>query len=91
LNAMDRQTVTNLAAVLRVADGLDRSHRSAVQDVEVRCDERTVQLILEPRFDDIEVELWAAGRKKKLLEMVLGRAVLFTIGRQEPGAGSVSW
>ena len=90
LNAMDRQTVTNLAAILRVADGLDRSHRSVVQDVEVRCDDRTVQLILEPRFDDIEVELWAADRKKKLLEMVLGRAVVLVVGPERPGVGSVS-
>jgi exopolyphosphatase/guanosine-5'-triphosphate,3'-diphosphate pyrophosphatase len=87
LNALDRQMVTRLAAILRVADGLDRSHRAAVQDVTVQLTARRARLCVTPRFDDVEAELWAAGRKKKLLETVLGRTVILSIqtDRAEPG------
>ncbi len=87
LSAMDRQTVMRLAGVLRVADGLDRSHRAAVQDVSVRLGSRRVRLVLTPRVDDVESELWAAGRKKRLLETVLGRTVGLTVGADSPERG----
>jgi len=78
LAAHDRQTVTKLAAILRVADGLDRGHRSAVRDARVEFEPQRVQLVLTPAFGDVDAELWAADRKKKLLETVLGRAVHLT-------------
>jgi len=87
LNAMDRQTVMRLAGVLRVADGLDRSHRAAVQDVSVRLGSRRVRLVVTPRLDDVEPELWAAGRKKRLLETVLGRTVGLAVGPDRPERG----
>ncbi len=87
LNTMDRETVTRLAALLRVADGLDRGHRAAIQDVAVRLDDRRALLMLQPRVDDVNVELQAAGRKKKLLESVLRRAVVFSIGPDRPERG----
>lgn len=90
LNAIDRQTVTKLAAILRVADGLDRSHRSVIEDVTVRLSRRQVRLMLKTRFDDVEQELWAAGRKRGLLETVLGRTVVFGVGQDQARPGSAS-
>jgi exopolyphosphatase/guanosine-5'-triphosphate,3'-diphosphate pyrophosphatase len=78
LGAHDRQTVTKLAAILRVADGLDRGHQVAVRDVRVEIEPQQVRLLLTAAFGDMDAELWAADRKKKLLETVLGRAVHLT-------------
>ena len=38
LDAGDREIVTMLGSMLRLADGLDRSHTDAVQDLDVRLD-----------------------------------------------------
>ena len=78
LDTQGRQAVTRLAAILRVADGLDRGHRAAVRDVRVEIETQQVRLLLTPAFGDVDAELWAADRKKKLLETVLGRAVHLT-------------
>jgi exopolyphosphatase/guanosine-5'-triphosphate,3'-diphosphate pyrophosphatase len=75
LDSMGRQTVLRLAAVLRIADGLDRTHRSAVEDVLVQTGPGRVRLLVRSRLDDVQTELWAADRKKKLLEIAMGRPV----------------
>jgi len=75
LDPMARQTVMRLAGVLRVADGLDRTHRSAVEDVIARVGSKGTNLIIRSRFEDIQPELREAKRKKKLLEIVLAQPV----------------
>lgn len=86
LDPLDRQAVTHGAALLRLADGLDRGHRSAVQDVDVRVRPSKVMVWADSVLDDIEIELWAANRKKKLLEQVCGRPVSIR-QRSRPRAG----
>ena len=71
-----RVIVEKLAAVLRVADGLDHSHRRLVSDVACRLRPRRLE------FDaladaDCEVELEAARRKSDLFERVFGREPAF--------------
>jgi len=65
-----------LAGILRLADGLDRTHRAAVEDVEVLLSRRRIELVIQPRFGDIREELMAAVRKKKLLEIVLAQPLV---------------
>lgn len=91
LNTIDRQAVSNLAGIVRMADGLDRSHRSAVEDVAVELGRRRVRLVLKTRFDDIEPELTAVDRKKKLLESVLRRSTVVTVGPDRPDPRNTSW
>jgi|SRR5215471_5358175 len=72
LNPYLRAVVEKLAAILRVADGLDHSHRQLVSDVACRLRPKRVE------FDalataDCEVELEAARRKSDLFERVFGR------------------
>ena len=70
----DQRIVLVAAAVLRVAIGLDRSHRQLVTGV--RVTERKGQLLVEADVDDPEadlsLELYAADERSGLLADVLG-------------------
>ena len=71
--------VRALAAILRVADGLDRSREGIV--ARDRRDGHAVARAVRPRTapaDDAELEVWGARRKRMLLERVLDREVEFT-------------
>lgn len=72
LNHADRERVRKLAAILRVADGLDRGRRGVVTDVSAQITDNLV--ILRLRADgDAELELWAARRRRDLFEKVFDR------------------
>jgi exopolyphosphatase/guanosine-5'-triphosphate,3'-diphosphate pyrophosphatase len=57
-----------LSAILRIADGLDRSHFSVVKAVKVVLG-KSVQLQAMFRYDP-ELELWTTERRKKLFEKI---------------------
>ncbi|MBP1686681.1 MAG: putative Exopolyphosphatase [Deltaproteobacteria bacterium] len=82
----ERRTVRTLAAILRIADGLDRSHYGVVREVTVvrRGDRLILQLASEG--DDAELEIWEARRRAGLLEEVLGCAIDFEVVPQRPRA-----
>ena len=69
-----REKVRRLAAILRIADGFDRGHASAVDKVKVRWLERAIRLTPTPRRanDAMRLELWGAARKAALLEELTG-------------------
>ena len=71
----DRRTVRALSAILRVADGLDRSRYSVVRDVNVirRADHLVLQLAT--GGDDAALEVWEANRRTALLGDVLGAEI----------------
>lgn len=73
----DQQTVSVLAGILRVADGLDRTHHSVVQDLtcEVTAEHILVHCVstAEP-----EPEQQSAMAKGRLLEKALQRALVIT-------------
>jgi exopolyphosphatase/guanosine-5'-triphosphate,3'-diphosphate pyrophosphatase len=74
LSRDERRIVRVLAAILRVADGLDRSHSQAVVDVRARvADDRVVLEVVSSRISTLD-EIGAEGRKS-LLEAVLGRRI----------------
>ncbi|MGC4113209.1 MAG: Ppx/GppA phosphatase family protein [Myxococcales bacterium] len=74
LSRQDRATVSKLAALLRIADALDRdSQRLALARVELRDDE----LVLTPdRDQDLALERLALRQKADLFEEVYGRKVV---------------
>ena len=82
-----RDRVTRLAALLRVADGLDRGHVAAVEKAMVRVAGGVIRIRPYPRraSDDLRLERWGASRKAGLLETVSGMRVEITGGR-EPAA-----
>lgn len=69
-----RRAVRTLSAMLRVAEGLDRSHAQSVASVSVAPGAHDCLLKLAPA-GDVELELWAAQRNVAPLEAVLGRVV----------------
>jgi exopolyphosphatase/guanosine-5'-triphosphate,3'-diphosphate pyrophosphatase len=73
-----RRTVRSLAACLRLAEGLDRSHSQSLTGVFVhdRGDDCLVQL---RTAGDAELELWAAARHVAPFERMIGKPVRFEI------------
>ena len=73
---------TKLAAILRLADALDRSHTRLVEGIEVRI-QRTQVLIFVDAHDNVELEEYGLRRKRQLFEEVFGRSVhLIQDGRE---------
>jgi exopolyphosphatase/guanosine-5'-triphosphate,3'-diphosphate pyrophosphatase len=78
-----RRTVKTLAAMLRLAEGLDRSHAQMVAAVDV-VPRGNAFLIRLRAAGDAELELWAAHRHAAPLEDVLRRSLRFEVsGRQK--------
>ncbi len=83
LSPAHKRTVRVLAALLRVADGLDRTHFSIVQTLDVRIG-RTMTVILRVS-GDAELETWAATSRTDLLEQLFRRRVAFRVVANEEG------
>jgi len=77
LNRQLRRRIKRLAAILRVADGLDRGHSDAVEDIQVKLSRSEFEIRALPASDsyDLRLELWGATRKSDLLAEVLGLPV----------------
>jgi exopolyphosphatase/guanosine-5'-triphosphate,3'-diphosphate pyrophosphatase len=77
LEPAERATVRRLAALLRVADGLDRGHVAAVEAMRLRVLPTKLLIEVAPRLatTDLKLELWGASRKADLLEKLLKREV----------------
>ncbi len=77
LTRADREAVAVLSAMVRLAEGLDRSHAQVAAGVKVtlRGDRLTVRL---DTRDDAELELWAADRHGAVLAEVLGIEIVIT-------------
>jgi exopolyphosphatase/guanosine-5'-triphosphate,3'-diphosphate pyrophosphatase len=78
LDASMRKVAKTLAAMVRLAEGLDRSHAQALAGIEMypRSDDYLARL---RAAGDAELELWAAHRHVAPLERILGRPVRFEV------------
>ena len=72
LNKKLRKRVKKLSALLRVADGLDRSHYQNVQKLEIDNNKESINLHITTHSDP-ELEIWATLRKGGLLEKLTGK------------------
>ena len=86
LSERDRSTVRGLAAILRVADGLDRAHTQSVRGVRVGVDGRRAVFDV---YADAEpaVDIWGAERKSRLFQNTFGLEPVFRWAGPAP-AGS---
>ena len=75
-----RSLVAPLAALLRIADGLDRSHFSVVRELDVTSKSKEVAVSVRTAGHDAELELWAARRKADLFEAVFDARCTLRIG-----------
>src|SRR4029450_951383 len=77
-----RRSVRALSAMVRLAEGLDRSHSQAIAGVDVfpRADDYSVHL---RASGGAELELWAAVRHATPLEKMLGRPIHFDVSGRD--------
>jgi len=75
-----RQRIEWLAAILRIADALDRSHFSVVGSIKTKISKKSLLFSLTVT-NDVEYEIWDARRKCDLLQALSGREIVFERGR----------
>jgi len=88
---VERRRLRRLAALLRLADGLDRGRSHAVEHVQVTLGPSLVVVRLHSSRD-VELELWGARRKRELFEKVFGVDLELTpapAGRRQEGPVTV--
>jgi len=69
-----RRRIKRLSGLLRVADGFDRGHVSAVTDLKIRWMQRAIRITPVPVNvrTGMRLEMWGANRKSELLAKVAG-------------------
>ncbi len=87
LTVKEQQSVSRLAGILRLADGLDRRRCATVENLVCRVDGNLLQLLLSGS-EDLAVELFGGSSKKDLFEKAFGLRVVFATtappqGREE--------
>lgn len=71
LSKSDQKRVQQMASILRIAGGLDRTHNQTVQSVRVTGSKKQIELIV-AAAEYPEVNLWAARRRTGMFEKVFG-------------------
>jgi exopolyphosphatase/guanosine-5'-triphosphate,3'-diphosphate pyrophosphatase len=71
LSPNDRMRVRTLAAILRVADAMDRQHADCVRSVSVACKGSAVKLRLHGS-GDLLLARWALAKRSELFESIFG-------------------
>src|SRR5262249_30180322 len=72
------RAIEALAATLRLAESLDRSHAQTVSSVDLH-DRGEDELLQIRTAGDAELELWAAGRHAQPFEGLLGKPLRFEV------------
>ena len=70
-----KDAIRKLAGILRVADGLDRSHFQNVKNIDLHITKKKVKLNIEVE-EDPKLEIWGASRKKELFEEMTNRELV---------------
>jgi exopolyphosphatase/guanosine-5'-triphosphate,3'-diphosphate pyrophosphatase len=71
LEPEDQEIVTILGAILRLADGLDRSHTDAVQALDVWLEDERLTVLVDCPFG-CSSEVWAGEKKGRFFGSVFG-------------------
>ncbi|MDW8245554.1 MAG: Ppx/GppA phosphatase family protein [Sandaracinaceae bacterium] len=82
LNEEEKEKVKRLSAILRIADALDRGHRSKVQHLEVTLGSREITILVSSR-EDLSLELWTSERKGEYFEKLFRRKLRFLAERRD--------
>jgi exopolyphosphatase/guanosine-5'-triphosphate,3'-diphosphate pyrophosphatase len=81
LSSWGRRVVDVGASLLRMSDGLDRSHASAVSKLHCKIREKKVKCTLNATTD-AELEIWGARRKMELFDRVFKRKMTFELAKR---------
>jgi exopolyphosphatase/guanosine-5'-triphosphate,3'-diphosphate pyrophosphatase len=92
LPSRTRKTVKSLAAILRIADGLDRSHFSLVEEVKCTLGKKKVnfQLITADGRSVVDLDMWAAKRHARYFENLFDVDTAFSARRKPRPTARVS-
>jgi len=77
LNQTDRETVKSLAAILRIADAMDRRHDNRIADIRCSRNGRVVQIEMQSS-SNCDREIAAAEQKCALFEQVFNCQLTFS-------------
>jgi exopolyphosphatase/guanosine-5'-triphosphate,3'-diphosphate pyrophosphatase len=80
LPAAARKVVRVGAALLRIADGLDRSHSNVVTGLSCQISRKRVEVTLKAK-GDAELELWGARSKRDFFASVFDKALRFKVAQ----------
>jgi exopolyphosphatase/guanosine-5'-triphosphate,3'-diphosphate pyrophosphatase len=77
LSSKSQELVQKLSAILRIADALDNSHKSAVKDIDVKIDDDSIKIMLKSNLKDadLSLEIQSATDKKNFLEFIAKKEV----------------
>jgi len=84
LDPQDRRRVRRLAALLRLADGLDRSHGARVVDLEIYDEPKRIRIVARGD-EDLAVEAWGVERKQGLFERAFGLEAIVEVAPARGG------
>jgi exopolyphosphatase/guanosine-5'-triphosphate,3'-diphosphate pyrophosphatase len=88
LTANQQQRVRELASILRIAEGLDRSHFQNAVALEAELDERRLKITVETKSDP-QLEVWGALHDAAFFEETFGREVEASAGAVQGDAPEV--
>jgi exopolyphosphatase/guanosine-5'-triphosphate,3'-diphosphate pyrophosphatase len=90
IDRRQRARVLRLASILQIADGLDRSHRQVVSDVQCRVEDGVVTFVT-ASAGECELELWSAERKSTWFGDIFGVGIRFerNLNEQQKEAAAV--
>ena len=72
------RVVNVLSAILRIADGLDRTHFSVVKSLDCKVRSRSVMIKVKAR-QDAELEMWQTSQRTDLFEKLFKRKVILKL------------
>jgi exopolyphosphatase/guanosine-5'-triphosphate,3'-diphosphate pyrophosphatase len=81
LSPRARKIVDVGASLLRLADGLDRSHSQVIQSLRCRIDDDKVRCTLAAK-SDAELEVWGARRKRECFTRTFKRDITFALEKK---------
>lgn len=84
LSPAKRHQVRSMAAILRLADALDRSHFSVVKDIYIRRSPDRFTVTVDAATEQADLELWTCERRSDLLSRLLSRQVTVRRRVQRP-------
>ncbi|MCZ6680179.1 MAG: HD domain-containing protein, partial [Candidatus Poribacteria bacterium] len=81
LSQPERNQVTKLAGILRIADALDHQHKSVIEDLKVKVLDHAVEIDVRS-LDDCLLERWHLQEKGKLFVYAFERSIRLLVNGQ---------
>jgi exopolyphosphatase/guanosine-5'-triphosphate,3'-diphosphate pyrophosphatase len=74
----DQERVRRISSIIRIADGMDRTHLSIISGIDSEVTGKIINIKLHYKQErDLSLDIWGAERKKGLFEEVYGYKVKF--------------